>query len=189
MRARRDAFVAERISRGDSPAIQPSREILTLFKPGMVVASYIALGSEADPAPVAAAARYAGCIIALPHVTSKAAPMRFLRHDAGDVLEIGAFGLSQPHAAAPQISPDLVLIPLIACTRGGIRLGQGAGHYDRALAALPDARRIGIAWSCQIVEDLPQDAWDVPLHAILTEPQTAQQGAHAAGEAANWIVP
>lgn len=183
MRSRRDAFVAERLARGIAPAIQPSKELLALFKPGLVVASYIALGSEADPAALTDAARNAGCVIALPYVTGKAAPMRFLRHDATDALEIGAFGLSQPQGTAPQIAPDLVLLPLLACTRSGIRLGQGAGHYDRALAALPHATRIGIGWSCQIIDQIPQDMWDIPLHAILTEQPSAQQGA------TNWIVP
>lgn len=183
MRKRRDAFVAERISRGIAPAIQPSRELLALFKPAMVVASYIALGSEADPAALTAAACDAGCIIALPRVENRSSPMRFLRWEAGETLEIGAFGLSQPHQSAPDIVPDIILMPFLAATRSGVRLGQGAGHYDRALAALPHATRIGIGWSCQIVAQLPQDAWDIPLHAILTETSSAPNGTD------NWIVP
>jgi 5-formyltetrahydrofolate cyclo-ligase len=67
------------------------------------------------------------------------------------------------------VAPDLILTPLVAFDRSLARLGQGAGHYDRAFARYPLARRIGVAFSVQEVERLPTDAWDVPLHAIVTE--------------------
>ena len=68
-----------------------------------------------------------------------------------------------------ELTPDIVLTPLVGFDRRGTRLGQGAGHYDRAFAAHPAAWRVGIAWSVQEVDALPADAWDVPLHAIATE--------------------
>jgi 5-formyltetrahydrofolate cyclo-ligase len=53
--------------------------------------------------------------------------------------------------------------------RTGNRIGYGAGHYDRAFAAHPHARRVGIAWSFQQLPQIPVDTWDVPLHAIATD--------------------
>ena len=105
----------------------------------------------------------------LPHVVDRATPLRFLSWDAGTALIAGPFGLRQPDATAPGCSPDIILTPLLGFDRQGGRLGQGAGHYDRAFAALPHAWRIGVAWSVQELGAVPSDPWDVPLHAIATE--------------------
>ncbi|MFN3433684.1 MAG: 5-formyltetrahydrofolate cyclo-ligase, partial [Sphingomonas sp.] len=82
LRALRDGF-----ARGG--AIGVPLALVERFGRGIVVASYVAVGSEADPAPIAAAARAAGCTIALPHVVGRAAPLRFLRADGP--LEAGPF--------------------------------------------------------------------------------------------------
>lgn len=164
MRAARDLFARE--TGGVLPVPAPFRERLA---PGRVVASYRPVGGEADPAPLERAARAAGCTLALPHVVSRAAPIRFLAWRQDAPLVAGPFGLTQPTDAGQEIAPDIVLVPLVAFDRAGHRLGQGAGHYDRALAALPRAWRLGVAWSVQQVAALPADLWDVPLHAIVTE--------------------
>ena len=139
------------------------------LSPGLVVASYVPVGGEADPAPLARAATDAGCVMALPHVVDRETPLRFVAWEAERALTAGPFGLRQPAGTAPTLVPDIILTPLLGFDRRGHRLGQGAGHYDRAFAALPDAWRIGIAWSVQEVAALPFDPWDVPLHAIATE--------------------
>ncbi|WP_267349537.1 5-formyltetrahydrofolate cyclo-ligase [Sphingomonas sp. GM_Shp_2] len=133
------------------------------------IASYMPVGAEADPAPFARAALTAGLRLALPHVVDRATPLRFLHWDGTSPLAAGPFGLLQPLPAAPPATPDIILTPLVAFDARGNRLGQGAGHYDRAFAEFPDARRIGIAWSVQQVDALAPDAWDIPLHAIATE--------------------
>ena len=133
------------------------------------LAGYVPIGSECDPAPILSAAAAAGVAIALPHVTAPDQPMRFLAWRAGDPLIGGPSGLLQPAGNAEPLVPDLVLVPLIGFDRALHRLGQGAGYYDRALAMLPDTRRIGLAWSVQELPELPQDPWDVPLHAVATE--------------------
>lgn len=169
-RSRRDKFVAALDARERALCFSvPPSPLARLFEKQPAVAGYVAMGSEADPHCLLAAAHDAGCTIALPHVLSKAQPMRFLHHDWGAPLHKGAFGLLQPDAHAPPVRPDLVLIPMVAFDREGNRLGQGAGHYDRALSILPHAIRIGLAWSCQEVSALPADPWDEPLHAICTE--------------------
>ncbi len=142
---------------------------VTRLRPGLIVASYMPLGSEADPAPLDAATRAAGCDLALPYVTTRAAPLRFLTWREGEPLEAGAFGLRQPRPDAAEVRPDIIVTPLLGFDAAGNRLGQGAGHYDRAFAAHPDAWRVGIAWSVQQVDALQPDPWDMPLHAIATE--------------------
>ena len=164
MRAERDAFVAS----GPAPIAAPAAFTARL-RTRAVVASYAPLGGEADPATLVAAALEAGCTLALPHVVDRATPLRFLAWDGTAPLATGPYGLHVPDADWPEVAPDVILTPLLAFDRALNRLGQGAGHYDRAFAAFPDAWRIGVAWSVQRLEALPTDAWDVPLHHLVTE--------------------
>ncbi len=143
--------------------------LANLFVPGKIVAGYIAKDTEANPARLLMAAHEKGCLTALPYVTSKSAPMQFLRWAPGDRLETGPFGLMQPPTDAEACSPDIVLTPLVAFDSRLMRLGQGAGHYDRALSILGDAIAVGIAWSVQHAPSLITDPWDVPMDAVLTE--------------------
>lgn len=133
------------------------------------VSAYLPMGSEVDPLPLLRFARENGCTTALPHVTRRQNPMRFLSWNPGDPLEDGPIGLRQPGESSAEVAPDLILTPLLGFDRSFNRLGYGAGFYDRAFAALPNARRVGLAWSIQEVPNLPAEHWDVPLHAIWTE--------------------
>ncbi|MFC4292222.1 5-formyltetrahydrofolate cyclo-ligase [Sphingorhabdus arenilitoris] len=143
--------------------------IKNLFQPDKSVAAFIPLPSEADPARLLTYAADIGCRTALPYVTGKAAPMQFLAWRPGDPLYDGPFNLQQPDSEAAIIHPDIVIVPLVAFDRSLNRLGQGAGHYDRALSLLSDSTAIGLAWSVQEHDFLPADPWDMPLDAILTE--------------------
>ncbi len=162
LRAARDGFIRDR-------EIPVPAAFLARLDTRPVVSAYIPVGSEADPAPLVRAARQAGCVVALPHVTSRAAPMRFLVWDEATPLIAGRFGLSQPPADGREARPDIILTPLLGFDDAGNRLGQGAGYYDRAFVDHPAAWRIGIAWSVQRLDAVPTDSWDVPLHAIATE--------------------
>lgn len=164
MRAARDAFVA-----GARATIEPPAAFIDKLTPGLIVASYQPLGGEADPARLIEAATARGCALALPHVTGRKDTLRFLRWRPDDTLHPGPFGLSQPHPENGAVIPDIVLVPLVAFDPALNRLGQGAGHYDRALAGLPAALRVGVAWAIQQIETLPLDPWDMPLHAVITE--------------------
>lgn len=163
-RVTRDAFV-----RAGAPTIRVDPHFHAMLSPGLVVASYVPIGSEADPAPLEQAAEEANCQLALPHVIDRATPLHFLRWKRHAPLTAGPFGLMQPDMASSEVAPDIVLTPLVAFDGRLNRLGQGAGHYDRAFAAFPSARRIGVAWSVQRVDALTADPWDMPLHAIATE--------------------
>jgi len=164
LRAARDLFAGQ-----SSSAILAPDAFVERLQPGMTVATYCPVGSEADPTQLAAAAAAAGCALALPFVVDRAAPIRFLAWQLGEPLVAGPFSLRQPDPASPEVAPDVILTPLVGFDRRLNRLGQGAGHYDRAFARYEAAWRIGIAWSVQEVAAIPADIWDVPLHAIITE--------------------
>ena len=131
------------------------------YPDGAAVAAYAAHGSEVD---VAAAARGA----ALPWFADAMSDCVFKR---GPATERGPFGVRQPRASAPVVTPQVILAPLIAFDRTGARLGQGGGHYDRLIAALPDraaVRVIGCAWAMQEVAHVPGDPWDMALDGVVT---------------------
>ena len=148
---------------------QPSPTFLARLAPDTIVASYHPVAGEADPAALVAAALGAGAPIALPHVIDRATPLRFLLVEDDVPLAAGPFGLGNPHPHWREVTPAIVLTPLVGFDRRGNRLGQGAGHYDRAFAVLPGAWRVGVAWAVQEVEMVPSDPWDLPLHAVTTE--------------------
>jgi len=133
------------------------------------VAGYIAVGDEIDPGPLLQLLAGQGVAIALPHVAKRTEPMRFLRWVPGRPLHPGPLGLLQPPPESDPLAPALVLAPLLGFDRAGGRIGQGAAFYDRAFAALPEARRIGLAWSVQEEAGLPMEEWDMRLDAIATE--------------------
>jgi 5-formyltetrahydrofolate cyclo-ligase len=164
LRAIRDEFAAE-----SSEAILAPAPFLERLRPGLIVATYCALGSEADPTQLAAAAAEHGCTLALPHVVDRATPMRFLAWQMGEPLVEGPMALRQPAADRPEVAPDVILTPLVGFDARFNRLGQGAAFYDRAFARFTEAWRVGVAWSVQEVPAIPADIWDEPLHAVITE--------------------
>lgn len=127
-------------------------------------ASFAAIGHELDPKRIDA--DFAAT--AFPRVDSGLMTFRRCRRDD---LRPGFAGIPEPPADAPQVIPDLVLVPLVAVMPNGTRLGQGMGYYDRALAILCQhtaVRTIAIAWDVQIADTLPCDSWDIPVDFIAT---------------------
>ena len=162
----RAAMRGRRLAFAPVPIAPPAPFLARLDRPG-VIAAYLPMAGEADPALLIDAALARGWRLALPHVTTRAAPMRFL--DGAAPRAGGPFGLTQPVANAAELAPDLILTPLLAFDAALNRLGQGAGYYDRAFAAHPHALRIGVAWSIQRADAVPTDPWDAPLDAVITE--------------------
>jgi 5-formyltetrahydrofolate cyclo-ligase len=170
LRAERDAYVLGLSPEDREQAARAvARNAIPALGGANVVAGYIALGSEAGCMPILEAAAKAGAVTALAWVDSQAAPMRFLRWFPGDPLVSGRFGLLQPSADAAEVAPDLILTPMLGFDSRLMRIGQGAGFYDRAFAAFPDARRMGIAWAVQRTDSVPVESWDMPLDLICTE--------------------
>ncbi|NJL10607.1 MAG: 5-formyltetrahydrofolate cyclo-ligase, partial [Calothrix sp. SM1_7_51] len=86
----------------------------------------------------------------------------------------GKYGILEPHPDTPEISPeevDLILVPCIACDYQGYRLGYGAGYYDRMFSKPEWSNKfsVGIVYDFALLPQLPADAWDKPLKAVLTE--------------------
>lgn len=133
------------------------------------VALYAPLDDEAPALRLADALLAEGKQLCLPHVIDRMGTMEFRGWTPGDELIEGRYGTRSPADGASVCAPDAILAPLLAFDDHMSRLGQGGGYYDRAFARYPAALRIGIAWSAQQFETLPDDPWDLPLDAVLTE--------------------
>jgi len=86
----------------------------------------------------------------------------------------GRFGILEPDPGrcrpALDMPPEVAVVPGVAFDRRGFRLGFGGGYYDRLFARPETARtlRIGLAYDFQVVDRLPAEAWDQPMHALCT---------------------
>ena len=142
------------------------------IRPGLVVAGYLPMRNEADPLPLLQRLAARGARLALPEVVARDRPLLFRCWHPGDPLLDGLFGTRHPAADAPELVPDIVLVPLAAFDRRGHRIGYGGGYYDRTLQALRAARPVtaaGVAFALQEVETIPASTHDALLDLILTD--------------------
>ncbi len=135
--------------------------------PGQAVAGFWPLDGEIDIRPLLLALAGRGHPVCLPITPGRGRPLVFRRWTPGATLIPGRFGTRHPDG--PELTPGVVLTPLLAFDRSGRRLGYGAGYYDRTLAALPGACTIGCAFAAQEMGCVPAGPTDIPLHAIATE--------------------
>lgn len=105
----------------------------------------------------------------------------FARYRPNDPLHRNRYQILEP-ANKENISPeklDLVFTPLVGFDLQGSRLGMGGGYYDKTFEFLIKKSYhkpilIGFGYEKQLVERLPRDVWDVPIHGVLTEKQLRQ---------------
>jgi 5-formyltetrahydrofolate cyclo-ligase len=139
----------------------------------VAIALYNAVRGEVGTEAIRGAYLDAGALLYYPRVGENGR-LVFLPHRDGDPWEEGPYGIPEPPRAPgrrPRVSGfGLVVVPGVAFDRGGRRLGHGFGYYDRFLGGLPErVPRIGLAYASQLVSEVPVDAWDVPVHALVTE--------------------
>ncbi|MCG5236082.1 5-formyltetrahydrofolate cyclo-ligase [Xanthobacter oligotrophicus] len=140
---------------------------------GRTVALFAPFRDEIDTAPLASALRDAGAVLALPVIIARDRPLLFRRWDKDTPLvPTGAFRIPEPGPEAPEIIPELLLVPLAAFDRRGFRIGYGAGFYDRTLALLRaqwPVRALGFAFACQEVDQVPVETHDEPVDMMVTD--------------------
>ncbi len=116
---------------------------------------------------------------ALPVVVAKNAPLVFRQWAPGEPLVLGRWNIKVPPEDAPEVLPDVLLVPLLAFDRKGFRLGYGGGFYDRTLEKLRTLKKvtaIGIAYAGQEMDTVPRDDFDQRLDWIMTEKETFKCG-------------
>jgi 5-formyltetrahydrofolate cyclo-ligase len=150
---------------------RPPAPLLALVPDRAVIGLYHATAHEAPAGGYAKFFHERGHRLALPRFAHRGAAMEFGEFADpwdDDGAEVGPFGLMQPAADAATLVPDILFVPLVGFTAQGARLGQGGGHYDRWLADHSGVAAIGLAWDVQLVEELPVEAHDHPLVAVVT---------------------
>ena len=139
--------------------------------PDAIVSGFWPMGPEIDIRPLLLALHARGQPLCLPVTPKRGQPLHFRRWAPGDALGHGPMGTRQP-AQGAEVTPDWLLVPLLAFDRAGRRLGYGGGYYDRTLADLRASRlitAIGIAFAAQEVELSFAEPHDARLDFVLTE--------------------
>jgi 5-formyltetrahydrofolate cyclo-ligase len=139
------------------------------------IAAYWPIGTEVDIRPLLHRLHAEGRELCLPVVTRKAAPLTFRRWTPDTVLRMDLAGVPAPLDGDVMV-PKLILLPLLAFTARGDRLGYGGGYYDRTIQALrgaaprrtTDVFACGVAYAGQEVAQIPTDPHDARLDGILT---------------------
>lgn len=136
------------------------------------VAAYVPVGGEPGAVAGLDALRAAGTRVLLP-VTGPPGPLDWAEYTGADSLQRARYGLLEP--AGPRLGSDaiawarVIFVPALAVDRRGVRLGRGAGYYDRTLpAAHPRARTIVVIRDDELVERLPEEPHDLRMGWALT---------------------
>lgn len=144
-----------------------------LYCKSRTVMCYVSMQAEADTHAVIQAMLTDGKRVCVPQVMDKRGMMRAVRISSWeDLAPAEPFGILEPSIENPMtVMPseiDLIIVPGVAFTPDGRRLGMGGGYYDRFLTDT-QAVRIGFAFSCQIKDSLPTDVWDVKMDYLATK--------------------
>jgi 5-formyltetrahydrofolate cyclo-ligase len=169
-KTRRDALPPD--LRGAAAQAIAARPLPVPLQPGAIVSGFMPLKSEINPLPLMRVLAESGAQLALPAVLGRGKPLAMRAFAFGETLAQGVWGIREPPPDAPEVSPDIVLVPLLAFARNGHRIGYGAGYYDMTITALRAKKLIhalGIAFAAQEIADVPFTSRDARLDFVLTE--------------------
>ena len=136
------------------------------------IAAYVPVGDEPG-GELPAMLRAAGLRVLLPIVVDRASPLDWAEYTGPESLQPATYGLLEPAeqrlGATTIAQADVVLVPALGVDHRGVRLGRGAGHYDRSLPlANPDAERIAVVRDAEFVPELPGESHDVRMTGLIT---------------------
>ena len=168
--ALRDALpAAERQQAAETIA---ARGLPVEVTPGTIVAAFMPMKSEINPLPLLRRLAGEGAQLALPCIDGRGKPLIMRAWAIGDAFKAGQWGIREPVPEAPEVVPDILIVPLACFDRAGHRIGYGAGYYDmtiHALRAKKNVVTIGIAFAAQEIPTVPATERDERLDFVLTE--------------------
>jgi len=168
------ARISQEERQAGSQRIAERLDELDVMRSARVVALYAPLGTEVDSALIARRLRSRGVRVLFPRAIVGQRRLVFCACEPTDLVR-GPLGAGEPPAAAIEVALgdiDVFLIPGVAFSVDGLRLGRGGGYYDVTLKQAPRPPRIGLAFDAQILPTLPREPHDVPLDAVVTEART-----------------
>ncbi len=139
------------------------------------VFAYVSAGNEPDTRELIRAFLAAGKTVVVPLIVGEG---RMEAHRIAGIEDLapGEFGILAP--GKPDRfdgTPDITICPGVAFTERGCRMGRGKAFYDRFLANHPGTFAIGLCYEFQVVDDLPVEATDCPVDAVITESRTLRR--------------
>jgi 5-formyltetrahydrofolate cyclo-ligase len=168
----RNSLSSEEITSQSGEIVARLMRIEAIRKASTLMA-YLSFGSEVVTDDLIRWGWAAGKRIVVPLCRPEGRLLTPCRIDSFDDLETGHYGIREPKAERLLVVPpgeiDAVLVPAVAFDRRGYRVGYGGGYYDRFLPGCPRAAKIGVAFACQIVPEVPVDRYDVKVERIVTE--------------------
>lgn len=137
------------------------------------ILSYQSYAGEVNPSYFNEQALHEGKVLSFPICYENGLMVAAVPNTPND-WETGKYGIKAPVASRSCIIDpediDLVVVPCTAFSaQKKMRVGWGAGYYDRYLPRCKNAIRIAIAYEVQHIYNLCSDKWDVPLDAVVTE--------------------
>ena len=142
----------------------------SLFKTARVVGFYASIDWEIDLQELSELCLDSQRVVALPRWNASQSQFEFAVVDALEQLQPGRYGIMEPESECRALLPqelELVLVPGLAFSRKGDRLGRGAGYYDRLLKH-NRGTRWGVCHAFQLVSGVPRQEWDVRMDAVIT---------------------
>jgi 5-formyltetrahydrofolate cyclo-ligase len=139
---------------------------------GALVSGFMPLKTEINPLPLMQKLAEAGARLALPAIAGRGKPLTMRAWEFGGPLDRGQWGIREPTKDAPEVDPDILLVPLLAFDRAGFRIGYGADYYDMTIHRLRGRKAVtavGIAFAAQEVPKIPTTPRDERLDLVLTE--------------------
>ena len=166
--------------RSENPEAATEHFLLALSpSPDQIIAAYWPKSGEFDTRPLLDDLLRRGFTCALPVMQKDTRVLKFARWDDRIPLRASQFNVMEPtiNNLTEWVTPDIVIVPMLAFDRRGFRLGHGFGYYDATLAALRHDREIivvGVAYGQQAcLFNLPVEDHDEAMDIIIT-PQGAQ---------------
>ncbi len=154
----------------ESASIRNTLLSMSDYQNAKTVFVYVSYKSEVETNHIIDAMLKDGKRIAVPLCNVKTHTMQTVKLTDMSQLRCGAYGILEPDIKAGVVSPseiDLAVVPAISFDRNGMRLGYGAGYYDRFLADFKGVS-VGLCFSDCIVGSLPAYEFDKPVNKIIT---------------------
>ncbi len=175
----RQSVLAARRAMSPASRQAASRQMLTElytqpdFVSARTVFLYASMADEVQLYPLMEQCLLLEKTVCLPLITGPGT-MDAVRLSAMDALVPGEFGIKTIDPVQCELVPpsviDLIVVPGVAFDDQGRRLGLGAGYYDRFMAErAPQARRIALAFDCQLADCVPIEPHDQIVDLVITE--------------------
>lgn len=169
-RALRDSFGEEFIERASKLACENLADCKEFIDADMVLL-YYPIKNEISPKPIFELCLKMGKTVAFPVCQNDSSALLFKKISSLDSLTRSSFGLLEPNESCETVNPSektFCIVPALAFSRDGHRLGYGKGFYDRFLANFK-GKSAGFSYSALVCDTFPHDEHDIPLNMIVTE--------------------